>query len=69
VESGFTAADDGTGTPVRWLPSLRRAAGWSSTPSTLGVAARILVGLKRCGDIVDTHPGFNVEGDDLKVAV
>jgi hypothetical protein len=33
-----------------------------------GVAASIFLGLKRCGDIVDTHPGFNVEGDDLKVA-
>jgi hypothetical protein len=24
--------------------------------------------LKRCGDIGDTHPGFNVVGDDFKVA-
>jgi hypothetical protein len=33
-----------------------------------GVAASIFLGLKWCGDIGDTHPGFNVVGDDLKVA-
>jgi hypothetical protein len=25
-------------------------------------------GLKQCGDIGDTHPGFNVVGDDFMVA-
>jgi hypothetical protein len=33
-----------------------------------GTAVRVFLGLKRCGDIADTHPGFNVAGDDLKVA-
>jgi hypothetical protein len=33
-----------------------------------GTAVRVFLGLKRCGDIGDTHPGFNVAGDDLKVA-
>jgi hypothetical protein len=33
-----------------------------------GVAASIFLGLKWCGEIGDTHPGFNVVGDDLKVA-
>jgi hypothetical protein len=33
-----------------------------------GVAASVFLGLNWCGDIGDTHPGFNVAGDDLKVA-
>jgi hypothetical protein len=32
-----------------------------------GVAARVF-GLKRCRDMGDAHPGFNVVGDDFKVA-
>jgi hypothetical protein len=32
-----------------------------------GVVASIFLGLKRCGDVGDTHPGFNVARDDLKV--
>jgi hypothetical protein len=27
-----------------------------------------IFGLKRCGEIGDTHTGFNVAGDDFKVA-
>jgi hypothetical protein len=33
-----------------------------------GVVASVFLVLKWCGDIGDTHPGFNVAGDDLKVA-
>jgi hypothetical protein len=33
-----------------------------------GVAASIFLGLKWCGVIGDTHPGFNMAGDDVKVA-
>jgi hypothetical protein len=33
-----------------------------------GTAIRVFLGLKRCGDIGDTYPGFNVVGEDLKVA-
>jgi hypothetical protein len=33
-----------------------------------GTAVSAFLGLKWCGDIGDTHPGFNVAGVDLKVA-
>jgi hypothetical protein len=33
-----------------------------------GTAVRVFLGLKWCGYIEDSHPGFNVAGNDLKVA-
>jgi hypothetical protein len=39
--------------------------GFTATDGGAGTPARWL---KRCGDIWDTHPGFNVVGEDLKVA-
>jgi hypothetical protein len=33
-----------------------------------GTTVGVFLGLKQCGGIGDTHPGFNVAGDDLKVA-
>jgi hypothetical protein len=41
-------------------------AGWSSTPSLLGVWRVESFGLKWCGDIEDTHPRFNRGGEWLQ---
>jgi hypothetical protein len=56
----------GAGTPVRWLPSLRRTAGRSSALSLPMVWRLESFGLKWCRGIWDTHPRFNHGGEWLQ---
>jgi hypothetical protein len=54
-----------------WRGGCPRCAAWlagAPLQAPRGTAVRVFLDLKRCGDIADTHPGFNVAGDDLKVA-
>jgi hypothetical protein len=58
----------GLGTPTQQLPLQHRTSLPELRSKLLGVLRLEFFFLKRCEDVGDAHPRFNVVGDDFKVA-